>query len=72
MHVGCGLEKFGRSLKSFTDSLHGFGYYLWMSGAENKPFAPFSEQSSLVEARFFPHPNCRHILIREWPSHFLL
>ncbi len=53
MHVGCGLEKFGGSVKSITDSLHGLGYHLWMSGGEHDSFVPFSEQSPLVEARFF-------------------
>jgi FkbM family methyltransferase len=53
MHVGCGLEKFGGSVKSFIDSLHGYGYQLWMSGPGLDTFIPFSERSSLVEARFF-------------------
>ncbi len=53
MHVGCGLEKFGGSVKSITDSLHELGYHLWMSGPEFDTFIPFSESSPLVEARFF-------------------
>ncbi len=53
MHVGCGLEKFGGSVKSITDSLQGLGYHLWMSGPGLDTFVPFSEQSPLVEARFF-------------------
>jgi len=53
MHVGCGLEKFGGSVKSITDSLHGLGYHLWMSSPELDTFIPFSERSPLVEARFF-------------------
>ena len=53
MHVRCGLEKFGGSVKSITDSLHGLGYHLWMSGPGLDSFVPFSEQSPLVEARFF-------------------
>jgi FkbM family methyltransferase len=53
MHVGCGLEKFGGSVKSITDSLHELGYDLWMSGPGVDTFVPFSEQSALVAARFF-------------------
>lgn len=53
MHVGCGLDKFGGSVKSITDSLHGLGYHLWMSSPELDTFIPFSECSPLVEARFF-------------------
>lgn len=53
MHVGCGLEKFGGSVKSITDSLQGLGYGLWMSGPGLDTFVPFSEQSRLVQARFF-------------------
>ncbi len=53
MHVGCGLEKFGGSVKSITDSLRGLGYHLWMSGPGLDSFVPFSERSPLVEARFF-------------------
>ena len=53
MHVGCGLEKFGGSVKSITDSLHGLGYHLWMSSPQLDAFIPFSERSPLVEARFF-------------------
>ena len=53
MHVRCGLEKFGGSVKSITDSLHGLGYHLWMSGPGLDSFVPFSKQSPLVEARFF-------------------
>jgi len=53
MHVGCGLEKFGGSVKSITDSLRGLGYHLWMSVPGLDSFVPFSERSPLVEARFF-------------------
>lgn len=53
MHVGCGLEKFGGSVKSITDSLHGLGYHLWMSAPGLDSFVPFSERSPLIEARFF-------------------
>ncbi len=53
MHVGCGLEKFGGSVKFFIDSLHAFGYQLWMSGPGLDTFVPFSERSPLVEKRFF-------------------
>ncbi len=44
---------FQEQVKSITDSLHGLGYHLWMSGGEHDSFVPFSEQSPLVEARFF-------------------
>ena len=53
MHVGCGLEKFGGSVKSITDSLQGLGYRLWMSGPGLDTFVPFSGQSPIVTARFF-------------------
>jgi len=53
MHVGCGLEKFGGSVKSITDPLHSLGYRLWMSNPELDTFIPFSESSPMVEARFF-------------------
>ncbi len=53
MHVGWGLEKFGGSVKSITDSLQGLGYRLWMSSPGLDSFVPFSERSPLVEARFF-------------------
>jgi FkbM family methyltransferase len=53
MHVGCGLEKFGGSVKSMTDSLSSLGYHLWMSGAGHENFIPFSERSPLIESRFF-------------------
>lgn len=53
MHIGCGLEKFGGSVRSIADSLHGLGYRLWMSDPELGPFVPFSEQSPLVQKRFF-------------------
>lgn len=54
MHVGCGLEKFDGSVKSITSSLDRLGYGLWMSGTGlNDTFAPFSEQSPLVEQRFY-------------------
>jgi len=53
MHVGCGLEKFGGSVKSITDSLEELGYDLWMSGPGADSFVPFSEESPLVDTRFF-------------------
>jgi FkbM family methyltransferase len=53
MHVGCGLEKFGGSVKSITDSLDRLGYHLWMSSPQLNTFIPFSESSPLVEKRFF-------------------
>src|ERR1700691_5727490 len=53
MHVGCGLEKFGGSVKSMTDSLGRLGYQLWMGSEELDGFVPFSEHSPLVKARFF-------------------
>jgi FkbM family methyltransferase len=53
MHVGCGLEKFGGSVKSIADSFIELGYRLWMSGGEHDSFVPFSAQSPLVGARFF-------------------
>ena len=53
MHVGCGLEKFGGSVKSIAGSLEELGYDLWMSGPGPVTFVPFSEQSAVVEARFF-------------------
>jgi hypothetical protein len=53
MHVGCGLEKFGGSVKSITDSLEELGYDLWMSGPGADSFVPFSEASPLVDTRFF-------------------
>jgi FkbM family methyltransferase len=53
MHVGCGLEKFGGSVKSITDSLHALGYQLWMNGPGVDAFIPFSESSPLVRKRFF-------------------
>lgn len=53
MHVGCGLEKFGGSVESITDSLNGLGYHLWMSSPELDTFIPFSKHSPLAEARFF-------------------
>jgi len=53
MHVGCGLEKFGGSVKSTTATLEELGYDLWMCSPELGKFVPFSEQSPLVEARFF-------------------
>ena len=53
MHVGCGLEKFGGSVKSITDSLHALGYQLWMNGPGVDAFIPFSESSPLVQKRFF-------------------
>lgn len=53
MHVGCGLEKFGGSVKSITDSLHALGYHLWMNGPGLDTFIPFSESAALVRERFF-------------------
>jgi FkbM family methyltransferase len=53
MHVGCGLEKFGGSVKSITDSLLALGYRLWMSGPGLDAFIPFSDSAALVQARFF-------------------
>jgi len=53
VHVGCGLEKFGGSVKSITDSLRARGYHLWMNGPGLDSFIPFSERSPLVQARFF-------------------
>jgi FkbM family methyltransferase len=53
MHAGCGLEKFGGSVRSITDSLDRLGYHLWMSGPGLDTYIPFSQRSPLVEARFF-------------------
>jgi FkbM family methyltransferase len=53
MHVGCGLEKFGGSVKSITNTLEDLGYHLWMSNPELNTFIPFSEDSPLIDARFF-------------------
>ncbi len=53
MHVGCGLEKFGGSVKSIADSLRGLGYDLWMSGPAGDTFVPYASDSSLVATRFF-------------------
>jgi FkbM family methyltransferase len=53
MHVGCGLEKFGGSVKSITGTLDELGYDLWMCSPELGAFVPFSEQSPIVAARFF-------------------
>src|SRR5258708_13583347 len=53
MHVGCGLEKFGGSVKAITDTLDELGYQLWMSGPGVDSFVPFSADSALVAARFF-------------------
>jgi FkbM family methyltransferase len=53
MHVGCGLEKFGGSVKSITDPLHALGYHLWMNGPGLDTFIPFSESAALVRERFF-------------------
>ena len=53
MHVGRGLEKFGGSVKYFTESLGALGYQLWMSGPGVDTFIPFSEHSPLVQRRFF-------------------
>jgi hypothetical protein len=53
MHVGCGLEKFGGSVKSITDSLAKLGYQFWMASPELDTFIPFSESSPIVRQRFF-------------------
>lgn len=53
MHVGCGLEKFGGSVRSLTGVLDELGYDLWMSGPGLDSFVPFSAESALVCARFF-------------------
>jgi FkbM family methyltransferase len=53
MHVGCGLEKFGGSVKSIADSLRGLGYDLWMGGPEGDAFVPYAGDSPLVATRFF-------------------
>jgi FkbM family methyltransferase len=53
MHVGCGLEKFGGSVESITESLAALGYQLWMNGPEMDAFVPFSTGSPLVKTRFF-------------------
>jgi len=53
MHVGCGLEKFGGSVKSIAGTLDELGYELWMCSPELGTFVSFAEQSPLVEARFF-------------------
>jgi FkbM family methyltransferase len=53
MHVGCGLEKFGGSVKSIAGTFEELGYDLWMSGPGLDTFVPFSEQSALVATRFF-------------------
>jgi FkbM family methyltransferase len=53
MHVGCGLEKFGGSVKSITDTFEGLGYRLWMGSPERDTFVPFSAASAMVNARFF-------------------
>jgi FkbM family methyltransferase len=53
MHVGCGLEKFGGSVKAITDALDELGYDLWMSAPGIDHFVPFSAESTMVTARFF-------------------
>ncbi len=53
MHVGCGLEKFGGSVKSINSLLRDLGYDLWMSAPSMDDFAPFSEQSPIIDTRFF-------------------
>lgn len=53
MHVGCGLEKFGGSVKAIIEPLQKLGYRLWMSSPGHATFVPYSEQSPQVKARFF-------------------
>jgi FkbM family methyltransferase len=53
VHVGCGLEKFGGSVKTITDALRGLGYHLWMNGPGLDAFVPFAEGSPIVKTRFF-------------------
>jgi FkbM family methyltransferase len=53
MHAGCGLEKFGGSVTSITDTLLELGYQLSMSDPESCNFIPFSAQSPTVKQRFF-------------------
>jgi FkbM family methyltransferase len=53
MHVGCGLEKFGGSVKSIASLLSELGYDLWMSGPAFDRFVPFSGDSPIVATRFF-------------------
>jgi FkbM family methyltransferase len=53
MHVGCGLEKFGGSVKAITDALDELGYQLWMSSPDADSFVPFAGDSAIVAARFF-------------------
>ena len=53
MHVGCGLEKFGGSVKAITDALDELGYQLWMSSPGPDSFVPFAGDSAVVAARFF-------------------
>jgi FkbM family methyltransferase len=53
MHVGCGLEKFGGSVKSITSALRDLGYTLWMGDPALDTFVPFSADSPLVGKRFF-------------------
>lgn len=53
MHVGCGLEKFGGSVKAITDALDELGYQLWMGSPDADSFVPFAGDSAVVAARFF-------------------
>jgi FkbM family methyltransferase len=53
VHVGCGLEKFGGSVKSIVAALERLEYQLWMSAPDPVTFIPFSELSPLVKKRFF-------------------
>ena len=53
MHVGCGLETFGGSVKSITDTLQGLGYHLSAGDPELSIFTPFSAESPIVKKRFF-------------------
>ena len=60
MHVGCGLEIFGGSVKSMTDSLDRLGYRLWMSNPKLDRFIPFSIRSSRRDSSSSqpqPRPN---------------
>jgi FkbM family methyltransferase len=53
MHAGCGLEKFGGSVTSITDTLQKLGYDLSVSDPAICTFVPFSAQSPIVKQRFF-------------------
>jgi FkbM family methyltransferase len=53
MHVGCGLEKFGGSVKSIAELFRRLGYQLWMSAPTAPNFISFSDDSPIVAKRFF-------------------